>query len=145
MTELTTTPNTETEVEKTVSVVGSGPVAHELARRLSDHGHAVTYLTAESTPPSEPADSSVEIAAADPTYANELMAAGVGNSDLVLLATGSDATNFLAARIAQTSGASRTVALVEDPEIADAVAAGDVETVDVAYVLGQAVVERLNG
>lgn len=145
MTELTTTPNTETEVEKTVSVVGSGPVAHELARRLSDHGHAVTYLTAESTPPSEPADSSVEIAAADPTYANELMAAGVGNSDLVLLATGSDATNFLAARIAQTSGANRTVALVEDPEIADAVAAGDVETVDVAYVLGQAVVERLNG
>lgn len=145
MTKLTTTPNTETEVEKTVSVVGSGPVAHELARRLSDHGHAVTYLTAESTPPSEPADSSVEIAAADPTYASELMAAGVGDSDLVLLATGSDATNFLAARIAQTSGASRTVALVEDPEIADAVTAGGVETVDVAYVLGQAVVERLNG
>lgn len=123
-----------------VVVLGDDPVARQLAMRFDDR-HDVTYAFSEDPPPA-PSVPGVE---ADPRVRSDLAAAGVGDADVVLVATGSDATNLLAGRLALTLGAGRVVAFVYDPGSEDSIRRADIETVDVTSALEAAVAERVDG
>lgn len=129
-----------TERARVVFVVGDDPVARELAEQFDDR-HEVTHVTSEEPPPS----SSVNTVTADPSVGDDLEATGVGDADVVLVATGRDATNLLAGRLAFSLGADRVVAFVYDSSTEECIREADIETVNVTRTLEGAVAERVDG
>lgn len=125
---------------RSVFVIGDDPIACELAKQFDDR-HQVTHVTSEDPPPSR----TVETVTADPRAGEELSCAGVGNADVVLVATGHDGTNLLAGRLSFSLGADRVVALVYDPSTEDSIQKAEFETVNVTRALEGVVTERVDG
>lgn len=125
---------------RSVYVIGDDPIACELAKQFDDR-HQVTHVTSEDPPPSR----TVETVTADPSAGDDLSAAGVGNADVALVATGHDGTNLLAGRLSFSLGADRVVALVYDPSTEDSIRQAEFETVNVTRALERVVTERVDG
>jgi trk system potassium uptake protein TrkA len=99
-----------------VVVIGAGDVGAYLARVLSKQGSEVILLDRSSEALAR-AEEEVDALAlqGDATFRHVLTEAQVKRADLVIAVTGSDDTNLVAAALASSVGARRTVARVDAP------------------------------
>ncbi len=100
-----------------IIIVGCGKVGIELAKKLSEEGHAVTMLDSNMHVLQDslgPLD--VQGVYGNGTSYRDLMEAGVLQADLLIAVTDSDEINLLSCLIARKAGDCQTIARVRKPE-----------------------------
>ncbi|MFD1633611.1 NAD-binding protein [Haloplanus ruber] len=119
-------------------VLGSGPVAETIARRLHADGHAVTAI-------GDAADAADHrTVRGDPTDLRQLEAADIDTDSTVIVATPRDERNLLLAQLVQTHfDATDVVVRVNDPDRHDPVAAAGHDPFCVTTVLSAVLVDEL--
>jgi trk system potassium uptake protein TrkA len=99
-----------------VIIIGAGKIGRHLARELADAGHAVTVAESDG----EVARRLVEsvdalVLEGDGTSMSILKDAEVSRADWLLAVTGQDEVNLTACELAETMGAKRVLARLNDP------------------------------
>ena len=100
-----------------IIIVGCGKVGLELAKRLSNDGHAVTMMDTNASLMQKtlgPLD--VQGVVGNGTSYRAQMEAGVLDADLLIAVTDTDETSLLSCLIARKAGNCQTIARVRNPE-----------------------------
>jgi trk system potassium uptake protein TrkA len=134
---------------ETAFVVGGGRLGARVANRLATAGEPVTLVTRDpddtatsrDPPGTSPSAQSVELVDSIDGYSLE--SAGLGRASAVLALDENDATNLLVAQLARSRfDVDRVLVRVNDPGREPAFENVDVDTVDTAAVLADAVVDQ---
>jgi Trk K+ transport system NAD-binding subunit len=116
-------------------VLGGGPVAELVARRLSDDGHTVAIVD-ESY-----AAADLRGHKGDPTDVETLKAAGLSAAATVFVATGEDHRNLLIAQLVRAHfDVASTVVLVNHPDRFESIAAAGHQTICASSALADALI-----
>ncbi|MBN2113571.1 MAG: NAD-binding protein [Acidimicrobiia bacterium] len=99
-----------------IIIIGAGKIGRHLARELAEGGHAVTVAEGNAEVARELAES-VEalVLVGDGTSMSILKDAEVARADWLLALTGQDEVNLTACELAETLGAKRVLARLNDP------------------------------
>jgi len=99
-----------------VVIIGAGKIGRHLARELSDAGHAVTVAEIDGEVARQLAESvDALVLEGDGTSMSILKDAEVSRADWLLAVTGQDEVNLTACELAETMGADRVLARLNDP------------------------------
>ena len=99
-----------------VIIIGAGKIGRHLARELADAGHAVTVAESDGEVARQLAESvDVLVLEGDGTSMGILKDAEVSRADWLLAVTGQDEVNLTACELAETMGAKRVLARLNDP------------------------------
>ena len=99
-----------------VIIIGAGKIGRHLARELTDAGHAVTVAESDGEVARQIAESvDALVLEGDGTSMSVLKDAEVSRADWLLAVTGQDEVNLTACELAETLGAKRVLARLNDP------------------------------
>ena len=99
-----------------VVIIGAGKIGRHLARELADAGHAVTVAESDGEVARQVAESvDALVLEGDGTSMSILKDAEVSRADWLLAVTGQDEVNLTACELAETMGAKRVLARLNDP------------------------------
>jgi trk system potassium uptake protein TrkA len=99
-----------------IVVVGAGKIGRHLVRELAEAGHAVTVAESDGEVARRLAESvDALVLEGDGTSMSLLKAAEVSRADWLLAVTGQDEVNLTACELAETMGAKRVLARLNDP------------------------------
>ncbi len=99
-----------------VVIIGAGKIGRHLARELADAGHAVTVAEIDGEVARQLAESvDALVLEGDGTSMSILKDAEVSRADWLLAVTGQDEVNLTACELAETMGANRVLARLNDP------------------------------
>ena len=99
-----------------VIIIGAGKIGRHLARELADAGHAVTVAESDGEVARQVAESvDALVLEGDGTSMSVLRDAEVSRADWLLAVTGQDEVNLTACELAETLGAKRVLARLNDP------------------------------
>jgi trk system potassium uptake protein len=99
-----------------IVIIGAGKIGRHLARELSEAGHAVTVAESNAEEALRLAESvDALVLEGDGTSMSILMSAEVSRADWLLALTGQDEVNLTACELAETLGAKRVLARLNDP------------------------------
>lgn len=99
-----------------VVIIGAGKIGRHLARELADAGHAVTVAEIDGEVARRLAESvDALVLEGDGTSMSILKDAEVSRADWLLAVTGQDDVNLTACELAETMGAERVLARLNDP------------------------------
>ncbi|OFW53106.1 MAG: hypothetical protein A2V75_00710 [Actinobacteria bacterium RBG_16_70_17] len=99
-----------------VVIIGAGKIGRHLARELADAGHAVTVAEIDGEVARQLAESvDALVLEGDGTSMSILKDAEVSRADWLLAVTGQDEVNLTACELAETMGADRVLARLNDP------------------------------
>jgi trk system potassium uptake protein TrkA len=99
-----------------VIIIGAGKIGRHLARELADAGHAVTVAESDGEVARQIAESvDALVLEGDGTSMSVLRDAEVSRADWLLAVTGQDEVNLTACELAETLGAKRVLARLNDP------------------------------
>jgi len=99
-----------------VVIIGAGKIGRHLARELADAGHAVTVAEIDGEVARQLAESvDALVLEGDGTSMSILKDAEVSRADWLLAVTGQDEVNLTACELAETMGAKRVLARLNDP------------------------------
>jgi trk system potassium uptake protein TrkA len=99
-----------------VVIIGAGKIGRHLARELAEAGHAVTVAEGDAEVARQLAESvDALVLQGDGTSMNLLRDAEVSRADWLLAVTGQDEVNLTACELAETLGAKRVLARLNDP------------------------------
>ncbi|HUU62047.1 MAG TPA: NAD-binding protein [Acidimicrobiia bacterium] len=99
-----------------VIIIGAGKIGRHLARELADAGHAVTVAENDGEAARRLAESTdALVLEGDGTSMSILRDAEVSRADWLLAVTGQDEVNLTACELAETMGAKRVLARLNDP------------------------------
>lgn len=99
-----------------VIIIGSGKIGRHLARELAEAGHAVTVAESDPEVARRLAESvDALVLEGDGTSMGILKDAEVSRADWLLAVTGQDDVNLTACELAETLGAKRVLARLNDP------------------------------
>jgi trk system potassium uptake protein TrkA len=99
-----------------ILIIGAGKIGRHLARELAEGGHAVTVAEADAEAARSLAESAdALVLEGDGTSMNILKDAEVSRTDWLLALTGQDDVNLTACELAETLGAKRVLARLNDP------------------------------
>ena len=99
-----------------IVVVGAGKIGRHLVRELAEAGHAVTVAESDGEVARHLAESvDALVLEGDGTSMSLLKAAEVSRADWLLAVTGQDEVNLTACELAETMGAKRVLARLNDP------------------------------
>lgn len=126
-----------------VVIVGGGKVGGYLARQLLDNKHAVTVIESDPVAAERLAEdiASGLVIEGDGTDVEVLNRADVDRADWLLAVSGQDEVNLVACELAETLGARRTLARLNDPRNRAAFDALGLLVVGVTDLMGE-VIER---
>lgn len=119
-------------------VLGGGPVATSVARRLRDGGHDVLHIDEGDGPAPRPAGD------AEPVEVRAMAEADIADGSTVVVATASDSRNLLIAQLVSVHfDVADIVALVSAPERCDLFASVGYDPVCATTALTDALVDRV--
>lgn len=99
-----------------IIVIGAGKIGRHLARELAEAGHAVTIAESDGEVARRLAESvDALVLEGDGTSMALLKSAEVSRADWLLAVTGQDEVNLTACELAETLGAKRVLARLNDP------------------------------
>jgi trk system potassium uptake protein len=99
-----------------IIVIGAGKIGRHLARELAEAGHAVTIAESDAEVARRLAESvDALVLEGDGTSMALLKSAEVSRADWLLAVTGQDEVNLTACELAETLGAKRVLARLNDP------------------------------
>ena len=99
-----------------IIVIGAGKIGRHLARELAEAGHAVTIAESDGEVARRLAESvDALVLEGDGTNMALLKSAEVSRADWLLAVTGQDEVNLTACELAETLGAKRVLARLNDP------------------------------
>jgi trk system potassium uptake protein TrkA len=99
-----------------IIVIGAGKIGRHLARELAEAGHAVTVAESDAEVARGLAESvDALVLEGDGTSMSILKSADVSRADWLLAVTGQDEVNLTACELAETLGAKRVLARLNDP------------------------------
>ena len=99
-----------------IIIIGAGKIGRHLARELAQAGHAVTIAESDGEVARRLAESvDALVLEGDGTSMILLKAAEVSRADWLLAVTGQDEVNLTACELAETLGAKRVLARLNDP------------------------------
>ncbi len=99
-----------------IVIIGAGKIGRHLARELSEAGHAVTVAESDAEVARHLAESvDALVLEGDGTSMSILRDAEVSRADWLLAVTGQDEVNLTACELAETLGAKRVLARLNDP------------------------------
>ena len=99
-----------------IVVIGAGKIGRHLARELAEAGHAVTVAESDGAVARDLAESvDALVLEGDGTSMSILKSAEVSRADWLLAVTGQDEVNLTACELAETLGAKRVLARLNDP------------------------------
>ncbi len=99
-----------------IIVIGAGKIGRHLARELAEAGHAVTVAESDGEVARRLAESvDALVLEGDGTSMALLKSADVSRADWLLAVTGQDEVNLTACELAETLGAKRVLARLNDP------------------------------
>jgi trk system potassium uptake protein TrkA len=99
-----------------IIIIGAGKIGRHLARELSEAGHAVTVAESDAEAARRLAESvDALVLEGDGTSMSLLHSAEVSRADWLLAVTGQDEVNLTACELAETMGAKRVLARLNDP------------------------------
>jgi len=99
-----------------IIIIGAGKIGRHLARELADAGHAVTVAESDAEVARHLAESvDALVLEGDGTSMSVLRSAEVSRADWLLAVTGQDEVNLTACELAETLGAKRVLARLNDP------------------------------
>jgi len=99
-----------------IIVIGAGKIGRHLVRELAEAGHAVTVAESDSEVARRLAESvDALVLEGDGTSMSLLKSAEVSRADWLLAVTGQDEVNLTACELAETMGAKRVLARLNDP------------------------------
>ncbi|MFH1330477.1 MAG: NAD-binding protein [Actinomycetota bacterium] len=99
-----------------IIVIGAGKIGRHLARELAEAGHAVTVAESDAEVAHRLAESvNALVLEGDGTSMSVLKSAEVSRADWLLAVTGQDEVNLTACELAETLGAKRVLARLNDP------------------------------
>jgi trk system potassium uptake protein TrkA len=99
-----------------IIVIGAGKIGRHLARELAEAGHAVTIAESDAEVARRLAESvDALVLEGDGTNMALLKSAEVSRADWLLAVTGQDEVNLTACELAETLGAKRVLARLNDP------------------------------
>lgn len=99
-----------------IIIIGAGKIGRHLARELADAGHAVTVAESDAEVARHLAESvDALVLEGDGTSMSVLRNAEVSRADWLLAVTGQDEVNLTACELAETLGAKRVLARLNDP------------------------------
>jgi len=99
-----------------IIIIGAGKIGRHLARELAEAGHAVTVAESDVEEARRLAESvDALVLEGDGTSMSILKSAEVSRADWLLAVTGQDEVNLTACELAETLGAKRVLARLNDP------------------------------
>ena len=99
-----------------IVIIGAGKIGRHLARELAEAGHAVTVAESDAEVARQLAESvDALVLEGDGTSMGLLKSAEVSRADWLLAVTGQDEVNLTACELAETLGAKRVLARLNDP------------------------------
>jgi trk system potassium uptake protein TrkA len=99
-----------------IVIIGAGKIGRHLARELAEAGHAVTVAESDAEVARQLAESvDALVLEGDGTSMRLLRDAEVSRADWLLAVTGQDEVNLTACELAETMGAKRVLARLNDP------------------------------
>lgn len=99
-----------------IVIIGAGKIGRHLARELAEAGHAVTVAESDAEVARNLAESvDALVLEGDGTSMSILKSAEVSRADWLLAVTGQDEVNLTACELAETLGAKRVLARLNDP------------------------------
>ena len=99
-----------------IVVIGAGKIGRHLVRELAEGGHAVTVAESDAEVARRLAESvDALVLEGDGTSMSVLKSAEVSRADWLLAVTGQDEVNLTACELAETMGAKRVLARLNDP------------------------------
>jgi trk system potassium uptake protein TrkA len=99
-----------------VIIIGAGKIGRHLARELAEAGHAVTVAESDGEVARHLAESvDALVLEGDGTSMSILKDAEISRADWLLAVTGQDEVNLTACELAETMGAKRVLARLNDP------------------------------
>jgi trk system potassium uptake protein TrkA len=99
-----------------IIVIGAGKIGRHLVRELAEAGHAVTVAESDEEVARRLAESvDALVLEGDGTSMSLLKSAEVSRADWLLAVTGQDEVNLTACELAETMGAKRVLARLNDP------------------------------
>ena len=99
-----------------IVIIGAGKIGRHLARELAEAGHAVTVAESDAEVARQLAESvDALVLEGDGTSMSILKDAEVSRADWLLAVTGQDEVNLTACELAETMGADRVLARLNDP------------------------------
>jgi trk system potassium uptake protein TrkA len=99
-----------------IIVIGAGKIGRHLARELTEAGHAVTVAESDHQVAQQLAETvDALVLEGDGTSMSILRDAEVSRTDWLLAVTGQDEVNLTACELAETLGAKRVLARLNDP------------------------------
>lgn len=99
-----------------IIVIGAGKIGRHLVRELAEAGHAVTVAESDEAVARRLAESvDALVLEGDGTSMSVLKSAEVSRADWLLAVTGQDEVNLTACELAETLGAKRVLARLNDP------------------------------
>lgn len=99
-----------------IIVIGAGKIGRHLVRELTEAGHAVTVAESDAGVAHRLAESvDALVLEGDGTSMSLLKSAEVSRADWLLAVTGQDEVNLTACELAETMGAKRVLARLNDP------------------------------
>ncbi|MBS1195823.1 MAG: potassium transporter TrkA [Actinobacteria bacterium] len=99
-----------------IVIIGAGKIGRHLARELAEAGHAVTVAESDAEVARQLAESvDALVLEGDGTSMSLLKSAEVSRADWLLAVTGQDEVNLTACELAETLGAKRVLARLNDP------------------------------
>lgn len=100
-----------------IFIVGAGQVGYTLAKHLSEEGHSITVIDADSDSATRVANTLDVITEEGNGAAYDVqIEAGIDKADLLIAVTNSDEVNMLCCLVARRLGAKSTIARVRDPQ-----------------------------
>jgi trk system potassium uptake protein TrkA len=99
-----------------IVIIGAGKIGRHLARELAEAGHAVTVAESDAEVARQLAEAvDALVLEGDGTSMSLLKSAEVSRADWLLAVTGQDEVNLTACELAETLGAKRVLARLNDP------------------------------
>lgn len=128
-----------------VIVIGAGKIGRHLVRELSEAGHAVTVAESNGEVARRLAESvDALVLEGDGTSMSVLRSAEVARADWLLAVTGQDEVNLTACELAETMGAKRVLARLNDPRNRATFDALDIPVVAVTDLISQLISREID-